>query len=120
MDLKEWGQGKWILCLIDAATRFKMSPVINNKKPSTVIEKVMFMWIGSGFGCPLEFLSDNRGEFANEEYKDMCENLNIEVRNPAARSPWQNHVVVDECLQKIIADNPKMKLEVALVWVVFK
>jgi len=70
----------------------------------------------------VKFLADNGGEFANDEYKDMCENLNIEVRNTAARSPWQNrlcernHAVVDKCLQKVIKDNPKMKLEIALVW----
>ena len=43
MDLKEWGQGQWILYLTDAATRFKMSTIINNKKPSIVMEKVILM-----------------------------------------------------------------------------
>ena len=72
----------------------------------------------------MKFLADNGGEFANEEYKDMCANLNIEVRNTAAHSPWQNglcernHAVVDECLQKILEENPKMKVEIALVWAI--
>ncbi|XP_066915082.1 uncharacterized protein [Clytia hemisphaerica] len=101
-----------------------MSRFINDKKPSTIVDKVMLMWIGSGFGCPVKFLADNGGEFANEEYKDMCANLNIEVRNTAAESPWQNglcernHAVVDECLQKVLEENPKMKPDVALVWAI--
>ena len=124
MDLKKWGQNKWILHLIDAATGFTMSRIINDKKPSTIVDNVMLMWIGSGFGCAGKFLADNGGEFANEEYKDMCANLNIEVRNTAAQSPWQNglcernHAVVDECLQKILEENPKMKVETALVWAI--
>ena len=81
----------------------------------------MLMCIGSGFGCPLKFLADNRGEFSKEKYKNMCESLSIEVRNIVATSPWdngifeRNHAVVDECLEKVIEDNPKMKLEVDLV-----
>ena len=31
-----------------------------------------------------KFLADNGGEFGNDKYRDMCENLNIEVRNNAA------------------------------------
>ena len=124
MDLKEWVKGTWILHLVDAATRFTLSTIIHNKKPSTIVEKVLLLWVGSGFGCPKKFLADNGGEFANSEYKDMCENLNIDVRNTAARSAWQNglcernHAVVDECVQKIIEDNPDMKLEIALIWAV--
>ena len=65
----------------------------------------MIMWIGSGLGVPKNLLADNGEEFANEEYKDMCSNLNIEPIHTAAYSPWQNgicernHAVVDDCLQ---------------------
>ena len=31
--------------------------------------------MGSGIGIPRKILADNSGEFANEEYRDMCENL---------------------------------------------
>ena len=80
------------------------------------------MWIGSGLGAPKKFLADNGGEFANEEYKDMSSNLNIELINTAAYSPWQNgicernHAVVDDCVSKILEDNPELELDVALVW----
>ena len=46
------------------------------------------MWIGSGLGAPGKILVDNGGEFANKEYKDMCENFNLMVCHTAAESPW--------------------------------
>ena len=125
LDLKEWNKGKiWILHLIDAATRFTLSGLIYNKHPSTIIDKIMTLWIGSGFGIPKKILGDNGGEFANEEYKDMCENLNIDVKHTAADSPWQNglcernHAVIDSALTRIVEDNKNIPLEIALVWAI--
>ena len=54
----------------------------------------------------------------------MCLNLNIEPINTAADSPWQNgicernHAVVDDCVSKILEDNPELELDVALVWAI--
>ena len=125
LDLKEWEKGKvWFLHLIDAATRFTLSTIITNKRPSTIIQKVMTLWIGSGFGVPKKFLADNGGEFANEEYRDMCGNLNIDVKHTAAYSPWQNglcernHAVIDSAVSKLLQDNKSLSLEVALVWAI--
>ena len=111
MDLKIWSQGVNILYLIDMFTKFTTARIIKDKKPSTIIDNVMQMWIGNGFGTPAKFLADNGGEFANVEFKDMCENLNIEVLHTAAESPCQNglcernHAVVDRCLEKIVEEN---------------
>ncbi|XP_057310466.1 uncharacterized protein LOC130648431 [Hydractinia symbiolongicarpus] len=123
MDLKEWVKSKIrLFYLIDAATRFTLATVIRSKLPSVIIDKTMQLWIGNGFGVPGRLLADNGGEFANEEYRDMCDNLNIEVLNIAACSPWQNglcernHAIVDDCLRKILDENPKLSLEVGLVW----
>ena len=124
MDLKEWKPGTYFLHLVDMATRFSLAGVIKNKLPSTIINKVMILWIGSGLGTPRKFLADNGGEFANEAYKDMAENLNIEVCNTAGFSPWQNgicernHAVVDDCVKKILDDHPDTDLETALVWAI--
>lgn len=50
LELKEWEKGKiWILYLIDAATRFALPPWIYNKHPSTIVDKIITLWIGSGF-----------------------------------------------------------------------
>ncbi|CAC5379708.1 unnamed protein product [Mytilus coruscus] len=54
----------------------------------------------------------------------MYANLNIEVINTAAYSPFQNgicernHAVVDDCVAKILEDQPKLNLEIALAWAV--
>ena len=79
MDLKEWKKGEiHFLHLIDVANRYGRSTVIYNKQGRTVIDKVIEMWIGTGVGSPKKFLADNGGEFANEEFTDMCENLILE------------------------------------------
>ena len=77
-------------------------------------------WIYNMFGAPRRFLADNGGEFANDLYREMCENLNIEVLNTGAESPWsnglveRNHACVDLMLEKMLEDNPSMKIELAL------
>ena len=87
MDLRSWKDGYFISYLIDMFSRFTKAELIKDKLPSTIIDKVMFMWIGSGLGAPRKFPVDNGGEFANVKYQDMCENLNIEVMKTAAESP---------------------------------
>ncbi|MES9884882.1 MAG: transposase family protein [Sedimenticola sp.] len=119
--MKEWKPGVYFLHLIDMATRFSIAALINRKTPEVITEKIMTVLIGSGMGSPKKFLAGNGGEFANETFRDMCHNLNIEVLNTAAYSPWQNglcernHAVVDDCVVKILEDQPNLKLEVALL-----
>ena len=126
MDLKEWDKRNnvWFLHLIDIATRFCISTVIHKKEKQVIIDKIIEKWIGTGLGCPRKFLSDNGGEFANEDFRDMCENLNIIVMNTAAESPFsngiceRNHAVIDEMVCKILADQPDLPLSTALAWAV--
>ena len=125
MDLKEWKKGEvYILHLIDMATRFSRSAVIYNKNKKTIIDKFMEIWIGTGIGCPEKVLCDNGGEFANSEFMDMCENLNIRVISTAAESPFsnglceRNHAVIDETVNKILADQANCSLQVAVSWAV--
>ena len=125
IDLKEWKKGEvYFLHLIDVATRFSRSAVIYSKEKKVVIDKVIEIWIGTGIGSPLKILCDNGGEFDNAEFKDMCENFNIRVMSTAAYSPFsnglceRNHAVIDEMVMKIIADQPKCSLKVALSWAV--
>jgi transposase InsO family protein len=124
VDLKEWKPNVYFLHLIDIATRFSLAAVIRKMTPEVITEKIMKLWIGSGMGPPKKFLADNGGEFANEIFRDMCENVNIEVLNTAAYSPWQNgicernHAVVDNCVEKILEDQPNLNLEIALLWAV--
>lgn len=125
MDLKEWNKGQvYFLHVIDVATRFSRSAVIYSKEKRVIIDKVIEMWMGTGLGAPEKILCDNGGEFANSEFLDMCENLNIRVMHTAAESPFsngiceRNHAVVDDSVRKIKADQPDCPLPVALAWAV--
>ena len=42
------------------------------------------------FGTPGKFLSDNGGEFANQEFIDFAEIFGINGKTTAAESPWSN------------------------------
>ena len=126
MDLKIWDLKKniYILHLIDMATRFCVSTIIHKKEKQVIIDQIIEKWIGTGLGCPGKFLSDCGGEFANKDFLDMCENLNICVMNTAAESPFsnglceRNHAVIDDMVHKILADQPGCSLKIALSWAV--
>ena len=36
---------------------------------------------------------DNGGEFDNDDFRSMCENLNIHICTTATESPWSNGLV---------------------------
>ena len=91
MDLKDIKEHK-ILHLVDLATKYSVAVKIPNKKSTTIIKEIFKHWIAY-FGAPKNFLSDNGREFDNQDFRDMCQNLNIVVRTTAAQSPWSNGVV---------------------------
>lgn len=39
------------------------------------------------------FLSNNRGEFNNEDFREMGEQLNINIRATGEELPWYNGIV---------------------------
>ena len=91
MDLKDIKEHK-ILHLIDLATKYSVAVKIPNKESTTIIKVIFMYWIAY-FGAPKNFLSDNGREFDNQDFRDMCQNLNVIVRITAAQSPWSNGVV---------------------------
>ena len=123
MDLKQYGD-VYFLHFIDLFTRFSKSKVIRRKTPRLVVDSIATEWIAAGFGPPKKFLVDNGGEFDNAEYRELAEQFNVEVCATAAYSPWsngiceRNHYVVDMCVQKIMEEDPKIALDVALAWAV--
>ena len=77
LDLKQWcSPNIWFLHMIDLATRYSVCVVIHNKKKETIINALMTRWI-STFGSPRQVLSDNGGEFNNEDFRAMVESFNI-------------------------------------------
>ena len=94
MDLKEWSHSPkiWFLHLVDHATRYSASCVIYTKRNEEIIKKIFQIWI-STFGSAKKFLVDNGGEFDNDEFRSLCENVNIRICTTAAESPWSNGIV---------------------------
>ena len=120
IDLKDW-RGAYIMHMIDAFTRFTQSCVLKKKEPNYVVENVLRHWI-SIFGTPGKIWTDCGGEFSNREIEDMSNNLGIEIKTTAAYAPWmngineRNHCVTDRIVEKMLVDQPKLSLDIALCW----
>ena len=50
-------------------------------------------WGSNLFGHPDQSLCDNGGEFCNQDFLDMCRNLDIDMKTTSAFSPFSNGVV---------------------------
>ena len=72
--------------MVDMFSRYRALCVIQTKRASEIVEKFSLNWL-SIHGPPKSVFSDNGLESNNETFRDMCENFNIEVKNPAAFSP---------------------------------
>ena len=126
MDLKEWSHSPkiWFLHLVDHATRYSASCVIYTKRKEEIIKKIFKIWI-SIFGSAKRFLVDNGGEFNNDEFRSLCENVNIRIctTSTAAESPWSSGIVerhnatLGFSVQKIM-DDLKCDLSLAVAWAV--
>ena len=122
MDLITYEQGVWILHLVDLFSRYSAACVRRSKKQEVIVDAIMKVWV-SYFGRPKKFIADNGGEFLNEEYREMCEMLNVEEAKTAAESPWANGVcerhnaVIKETVRKTMEES-KCSLETAVVWAV--
>ena len=121
MDLKQWNN-KRILHMVDMFSRFTVSVFIDRKKPGVIIDKIITHWIGAAFGVMEAILTDNGGEFSNDEVREVASILNIQVCTTAGYSPFQNglceriHAVTDSMLMKLQDQYPRTSLEVLLAW----
>ena len=119
MDLKTIN-GKNILHLIDHATRYSRGCIVPNKEKSSIVSGVLKIWI-SLFGSPKSILSDNGGEFSNEELVEIGQKLNTEIKSTAAESPWSNGMnerhngILGEMIVKTMSDT-SCDLHTALMW----
>ena len=91
MDLKHIRNNTWVLHLIDSYTRFSGGAIINNKQPETIIKGILECWV-KFLGVPRKILTDNGGEFVNQDFMDMADNLNIHVMTTPAEAPWCNGI----------------------------
>ena len=62
--------------LIELFTWFSAAKIITTKEKNGVTDAIFEIY----FGQPRKFLADNGVEFANEVYKELCEQFNIELQ----------------------------------------
>ena len=123
MDLKVVKNGSlYFIHFINLFTRFSRAQVIHRKTQETVVNAFITSWIANGLGAPRNVLVDNGREFDNSLYSEaiLMEQYNIEVCANGASFPWSNRTcernpaVIDLMVDKMLEENPKMKIEVAL------
>ena len=125
MDLKVWDKDKniYVLYMIDMFSRFQVATVIRSKQASEIVKAFTTKWLPT-FGRVDKILTDNGGEFNNDEMREVASLLNIELLTTGANSPWQNgtieknHGTTDGVAHATKRDFPDMPLEVALAWAV--
>ena len=121
MDLKKCKRW-WIIYFIDTHSRLCVARRIYRKFPYEVVQAFMVGWVGAGYGVPEEIMFDNGGEFIGEEIAEMSSVLNIKINTTASHSPFsnglceKNHSVVDNMLEKLEYENPKMPFDDLLAW----
>ena len=92
MDLKTVQGEVKFLHMIDCATRYSVAKLVPNKRKETIVEAICSGWIAR-FWPPHCFMADNRGEFSNAEYVEICKRFNIESQQSAAENPFSNGMV---------------------------
>ena len=123
MDLKDIEKGrKWILHIVDEATRYTAASIIDTKKAEVVVKSVIKIWIAY-FGRPDKFHSDCGGEFTNDVFRELHNKFGIETSSTPAEAPYNNGVV--ERGNKVLYESMiktkndvKCDDETALAWAV--
>ena len=95
--------------------------MVKNKEPETILMTLIGIWIQEGPGHPSKcWFSDNGGEVCNSIMMEAAAKLGIKIFLTAGNSPWsngkneRNHYSCDMTIQKLLAENPRMKLSEAL------
>ena len=121
MDLKTVEKDKvYLLHLIDLGTRYSAAGVVKSKHQDVIIKKVLSLWIQT-FGAPRRFLTDNGGEFSNDSFRELCQQLNVVSTTTPGESPWSNGVVerhnaiLMETINLTMSES-KCDLETAVSW----
>ena len=117
MDHKFY-KGKNLLHMIDHTTKLSVTVIMPSKKPDQIA--IMKYWVAV-CGTLSKFLTDNGGEFVNEELMTQCEARNIKVHTTGVESRGSNgiierhNLVLAEMLNKVLEEN-HCSLDIAPAW----
>ena len=120
MDLKKLSTGDWIVHYVDTVTRYSSASAIKDKSSEEILTKTFLSWI-SVFGRPATFISDNGGEFVNQQFNEMCQTMGIEIKTSPSESPWCNGTVerhngiLAKMIESIMEDTG-CNLDIAIAW----
>ena len=109
MDLKFY-HGRIILHLIDHGTCLSVTVQVPSKHTKAILNPILRNWI-SIYDSADQFLTDNGGEFVNDDSLKLCEAFNIKVKTTGAEAPWSNglverhNLVLSEMLNKVLEDT---------------
>ena len=123
-DLKiRTGKGKRdVLWIVDLATGFARSTIINNKTPEEVSKKLISAWYGAGYPRIEELITDNGPEFTDQPFTQLLQRLNIKHTVTSGYTPEQNgvceriHGICDQNQIRISETHPNISDDEALVW----
>ena len=93
-----------------------------HQRKEKIVKKIFQIWT-SIFDSAKKFLVDNGREFDNDEFRSLCENVNIRICTTTAESPWSDDIVerhyatLGFSVQKIM-DDLKCDLSLAVAWAV--
>ena len=120
VDLKPTN-GIHILHIIDHATRFSVAAVVKSKRKEEIVDAFIKHWIAI-FGGPGKILSDSGGEFNNDLFRELGEQLKIVIMLTPAESPWSNGIaerhnaVLGKMVHKLMLDEKIFPIDVIVAW----
>ena len=116
MDLKFY-KGRILLHFIDHATRLSVPGFVKSKETEVILKSQIQI-----YGAPEKFLTDNDGEFANSNFIDMAECMNVTVKVTAAQSPFSNGLVarhnsiITDMMDKVLEESHHLDMDLTLTW----
>ena len=93
---------------------------VPSKSLESIIKGIFTHWI-SAYSPAKQFLTDNGGEFVNEDFVTLCESFNVIVQTTGAEAPQSNglvdchNLVLSDMLDKVLEDS-HCDFDVALTW----
>jgi hypothetical protein len=120
MDLKQLEDKSLILHVIDTLSRYSGVISVKSKEAREIVDKLFQIWI-SIFGRPNKFISDNGGEFINDEFNSMCEHLDIRLQTSPSESPWcqgiveRHNAIIGQMIDKVMMSTGCTR-NIAICW----